>query len=82
MWLRKLQVTGVSAVGPYEWKHDAPVTEVPDDLGRELLNLGGYDEVDPPKAPEPVKAPAAEPAKVKPAAKHSKPDDAGSLSCG
>ena len=74
MWLRKLQVTGVSAVGPYEWKHDAPVTEVTDELGRDLLALGGYEQVDEPKAPEPPKAAAVEPAKGKPAAKHSKPD--------
>jgi hypothetical protein len=51
MWLRKS--TGGTAIGPHEWPEDGSVTEVPDQLGRELLAIpeGGFEKVD---EPEPV----------------------------
>lgn len=74
MWLRKHDLHGASGIGPHVWKPGADVTEVPDELGADLLNLGGYSVAEPPKAPEPVKAPEPEPAKVtRPAARHGKP---------
>ena len=54
MWLRKHDLTGASSVGPHEWTPGADVTEVPDELGRDLLNLGGYSVAEP---PEPEAAP-------------------------
>lgn len=74
MWLRRHKASPGSAVGPYGWDHDGAVTEVPDELGGDLLALGGYSVAEPPKAPEPVKAPEPEPVKaVRPAARHGKP---------
>lgn len=77
MWLRKHDLTGASGIGPHEWTPDRDVTEVPDELGRELLTLdpGGYSVAEPPAPPEPAKAP--EPAKVKAAARHGKAGDGG-----
>jgi hypothetical protein len=52
MWLKKL--TGGTAIGAYEWPEDGSVTEVPEQLGRELLAIpeSGFEKVD---GPEPVK---------------------------
>jgi hypothetical protein len=49
MWLSKHEVGGGCAVGPHEWKNDGDVTEVPDDLGNDLLRLGGYQVAEAPK---------------------------------
>jgi hypothetical protein len=66
MWLRKH--LGGTAVGPYEWKNDGDVTEVPDRLGEDLLRLDphGYEAAEAPKpAPAPkAAAKAPEPAKT------------------
>lgn len=85
MWLRKLNLTGAAGIGPHQWTPGADIAEVPDELGRELLYLDplGYEQVGPPKAPEPAKPEPVkaaepptrpEPLKGKPAAMHGRPD--------
>ena len=66
MFLRKHE--GGTGIGPYSWPEDGSVCEVPDDLGRDLLRLGGYEETG-----EPEPAPKAE-VKAEPAKPEVQPD--------
>jgi hypothetical protein len=53
MFLRKTQ--GGCTIAGYEWAEDGAVTEVPDELGADLLRLDptGYEQVDePPSTPD------------------------------
>jgi hypothetical protein len=43
--MRLKKATGGTSIGPHHWPHDGSVTEVPDELGRELLAIpeGGFE---------------------------------------
>jgi hypothetical protein len=45
--MRLKKATGGTSIGPHHWPHDGAVTEVPDELGRELLAIpdGGFERV-------------------------------------
>ena len=64
MWLRKFQ--GGTAIGPYSWPEDGSVCEVPDQLGMELIGLGGYEKADAPE-PDPASPPDKPAARKTPA---------------
>jgi hypothetical protein len=53
MHLKKLR--GGTQIGSYSWPEDGSVCEVPDQLGQELLALGGYEKA---AVPAPKAAPA------------------------
>lgn len=69
MFLKKHQ--GGTSIGPYSWPEDGAVCEVPDQMGSELLALGGYEKAD---APKPEAKPAAK-AAAKAEAPAEKPAD-------
>ena len=77
MLLRKLEAGGGFAIGPYQWSADSPVCEVPDDLGHDLLRLGGYEIAEPepdgtaPEEPAPKDSAPKRPARGKTAAAKS-----------
>lgn len=68
MWLRKLQ--GGTSIGPYSWPGDGSLCEVPDQIGSELIALGGYEKAD---VPDVGGEEGAEPAKLP---RRRKPADA------
>lgn len=65
MFLKKLQ--GGTSIGPYSWPEDGSVCEVPDQMGSELLALGGYEKADAPKPAAKAAAKAEAPAAKVPA---------------
>jgi hypothetical protein len=64
MWLSK-DIGGCTITGRdgkvYAWPRNDDVCEVPDDLGTDLLRLGGFKEVPPPDAPAPIAPDGGEP---------------------